>query len=132
MLPPRTEPLAFDPDLPYGLGTDVRILANMHDCALLMDRIARDAGSRLLEDADFPERDTVYVMTSSASCRTASGVEAILSLFEQPRSCREVSRSVCAATGLSSIDDQFFEDLVRAGILTASPETSRLGAAAQA
>jgi hypothetical protein len=98
-----------------------------------MDRIAHDAGSQLLEDADFPERDTVYVMTSAASCRTASGVEAILSLFEQPRSCRDVSRSVCAATGVSSIDDRFFEDLVRAGILTApvktAMETPRLGAA---
>ena len=133
VLPPRTEPLAFDPDLPYGLGMDVRILSDMHDCALLMDRIAHDAGSQLLDDADLRERDTVYVLTSSASCRTASGVEAILSLFEQPRSCREVSRSVCAATGVASIDDRFFEDLVRAGILTApvktAMETSRLGAA---
>lgn len=128
--PSRQEQAAFDAGVPYRLGDDVSVLEEMHDCARLLARITRDTGTVLLEDEDLRERDGVYILTSSASYRIDPGVEAILSLFDQPRSCAEVIRSVSEATGMPEIDTRFFEELVRAGILTAVPsETTPIGAA---
>jgi radical SAM superfamily enzyme YgiQ (UPF0313 family) len=116
----RSEPAAFDPEVPYRLGANVRVLSNMHDCARLLERIAHDpAGSTLLDDPIEERPDAVYVLTAMESYRVDPGVEAILGLFEQPRRCGEVVQSVCEATGMPAIDAHFFEELVRAEILTA-------------
>ena len=112
---PGVATASFDLDAPYRLGEHVRVLTEMHDCAHLLDRIARDDGTQLLDlDAD---RDAVYVLTPSASYRVEPGVDVLLSLFDEPRSCRDIPLD---------IDLSFFEQLVRAGILT---ESARVGAA---
>jgi len=127
---PRAEAAAFDPDAPYRLDAGVRVLADMHDCERVLARIAQDAGSSLLDDDAIREPDGVYVLTPSSSYRIDPGIEVILSLFDEPRSCRDVIRSVNEATGMPAIDVGFFEDLVRAGILTVvERESARLGAA---
>jgi hypothetical protein len=101
------EPQPFDPDAVYRLDPGVRILEEMHDCALLLERIANAA--ELLDDAAIP-RDCAYVIGPSAAYRIDPDAVAILELFEEPRSCR------------MPIDPQFFADLAGAGILIADAE----------
>src|SRR4029079_2437548 len=43
--------------------------------------------------------------------------EAILGLFDQPRTCPEVAALVCEATGLPELGMELFEELVRARII---------------
>jgi len=120
---PPLDPATLDTNAPYRLDPGVRILTDLHDCALVLDCISRDSeGSALLDDSQMGERGVYLVKQArpaSKSYRIDPGVEAILGLFEQPRTCKDGVRVIREATGLRSLGYGFFEDLVRAGILVA-------------
>ena len=90
----RDRSAGFDPDMDYELNPDVEILADMHDCQLLIERInGLGAGSRLLDDAEAGERAVCLIAFSAGtatSYRMDPGAEPIIRLFEQRRSCRDV------------------------------------------
>lgn len=120
----RDRSARFDPDVDYELSPDVEILADMHDCRLLIERInGLGASSRLLDDAEAGDRAVCLIAFSAgtATCyRMDPGAEPIIRLFEQRRSCRDVIELLSEAAGLDAMDDRFFEDLARAGIIVPS------------
>jgi radical SAM superfamily enzyme YgiQ (UPF0313 family) len=112
----------------YQLGSHVRVLSDLHDCALLIERIGNDPhGSRLLDPRDTGELG-VYIMTVSGGTATAyevdPGVEAILSFFAEPCTCSEVAGHLNEISGPPQIDATYFEPLVEAGILVACAPTA--------
>jgi radical SAM superfamily enzyme YgiQ (UPF0313 family) len=114
---------AFDPHQFYQLSSHIRVLSDMHDCELLIERIRRDPeDSRLLDESEAGER-SVYLMSVADGTATAyqidPGVEAMLGFFAEPRSCSEVSDLVQKISGLPQIDASYFAPLVNAGILVA-------------
>lgn|GEM_PF-926938 len=137
--PPRSRtessPPVFDPHQLYELGAHVRVLSDMHDCELLLERIGRDAdGARLLAEAETGERG-VYLMSfaggTTTRYRVDPGVEGLLGLFAQPRSCQEAASIACELSGVSGIDADYFAPLVEAGVLVAHAHaaTATVGAA---
>ena len=134
----RPERRPFDLHERYRLSRDVHVLADLHDCGALIERIRRvPAESPLLDDDETGERG-VFLLKNTGSgtmtYRIDPGVEAILALFEQPRSCREVTDIVCAAAQVPELPSRFFEDLARAEIIVpntalAIPQNQSLEAA---
>ena len=124
----------FDPDVDYELNPDVEILADMHDCQLLIERInGLGAGSRLLDDAEAGDRAVCLIAFSAGtatSYRMDPGAEPIIRLFEQRRSCRDVMQLLSQALGLNEMDYRFFENLARAEIIVPSI-TSRANTASR-
>jgi hypothetical protein len=119
-------PAAFDADVPYRLSEDVRVLPDLHDCQRVLEQITRDDGARLVDESAMGERGVYLVQVAgpgSKSYRIDEGVEAILTLFEEPRTCSDAIRTIREATGLPELDRDFFEDLVRAGILVGGDRT---------
>lgn len=119
------QPMAFDPHQPYQLGSHVCVLSDMHDCGLLIERIAADPnGSRLLDESETGER-TAYLVCESGGAATGyqiePGVEAMLAFFAEPRSCSEVTDLVHEISGMPGFDASYFAPLVNAGILVARP-----------
>lgn len=120
---------AFDPDLPYELSPGVHILRDLHDCGLLLELIeAQPASVRLIDESEAGERG-VYLLKAAGEASIISqidpGVEAILGLFEEPRTCGEVADFVCQATGVSTLGPSFFEDLVEQAIIVPSTAAAR-------
>jgi hypothetical protein len=117
-------PLASDPlDLaqPYKLNSGTYILHDHHDCGALLDRIKRQPDRfDLLDDSEAGERGTYLLKVSgreSSYAKIDPGVEAILSLFEQPRPCSEVADLVAEATGMPKLGTSFFRDLAQTEII---------------
>ncbi|MGH2720382.1 MAG: RiPP biosynthesis radical SAM protein ApyD [Actinomycetota bacterium] len=113
---------AFDAGLPYRLSPDVHVLTDLHDCGALLRRIEGDPARRdLLDESETGERGVYLLRVSGggpATYRIEPGVESILDIFaEEPRTCTEVSGWLREAAGLEDLNQTFFEDLVRAGIL---------------
>jgi hypothetical protein len=128
-----SHPTAFDPHQPYQCGSHIRVLPDLHDCQRLVELISHDAnGSCLLDESEAGERG-VYLMSvaggTAEGYRIDPGVEVMLSFFEHPRSCSEVAELLLEIGGVPGIGASYFEPLVDAGILVASPHTT---AAAQA
>jgi hypothetical protein len=132
-------PPAFDERQRYRLGDHVHVLSDSHDCGLLLDRIRRHPqGTQLLDDAETGERGAYLVIRAGAapvSYRIEPGVEAILSLFEQPRTCREVAAFLCDLAGGAEVEPGFFASLVRCGVLVPAapmPDVTPVAAVADA
>jgi hypothetical protein len=115
---------AFDPDRYYCRSPSICILSDVYDCARLLDNIEHlPDGSGLLEESEAGERGAYLVARARGKCRTYridSGVEAILDLFDEPRTCNEVARWLRGATEGCEIPPGFFEELVESGMLVAS------------
>ena len=109
---------AFDPSAPYRRNSRMRVLPEIHDCELLVRQIARCTDGEALDD---PGELGAYLVTDapggSACYWVEPGLEAIVGLFEEPRTCDEVAALICEATGAPALDLAIFEALVRAGIL---------------
>jgi radical SAM superfamily enzyme YgiQ (UPF0313 family) len=123
-----SQPTAFDPHQPYQCGSHIRVLPDLHDCERLVELISHDAdGSRLLDESEAGERG-VYLMSVAGGAaegyRIDPGVEVMLGLFEHPRSCSEVAELLREIGGVPRIGASYFEPLVDAGILVASPHTT--------
>ena len=126
---------AFDPSQPYQLGARVWVLADLHDYGTLLERIQHAPGTRPLDDSQTGERG-VYLLHAAGAAATSyridPGIQAILSLFEAPHTCREVAALVRRATGAPDIGDAFFAGLVDAGILVAGTPAAASSAQATA
>jgi hypothetical protein len=111
-------PAEFDPDRQYQLDANVRLLTNMHDCEALIEGIRNDStGAGLFAESELTDRVT-YVFTGSAiAYRIEPDLQALLRLFEQPRSCREVTDFVAEVSGVDSLSSSYFAPLIDAGIL---------------
>ena len=110
-------PVEFDPDRQYQLDAKVRLLPDMHDCEALIERIKHDSTGTSLFASELTDRVT-YVFTGSANAyRIDPDLQALLSLFEQPRSCREVSDLVAEVSGVDRLSSSYFAPFIDAGIL---------------
>ncbi len=111
----------YDPARPYQLNRQIQILSDIHDCAALLEQIARlPPGARL--DADAAGELGAYVVDPGDPATVYwidPGVHAIAELFAEPRTCGEVAELVCAAVGLPALASGVFEGLIRAGLLVA-------------
>jgi len=116
-----TRLVAFDPDQQYQLDANVRLLTDMHDCEALLERIRNDSGAGLFADEDISELVTYVITGSTTAYRIDPDLQALLSLFEQPRSCREVSNLVAEIGGVGSLSSSDFAPFIDAGILIAAP-----------
>lgn len=117
------EPPRLDAQTPYHLGADVHLLADLHDCGSILERIvAEPERPQLFNEFNLGERGS-YVLRVTASgaisYRIDPGVEAILRLFAEPRTCAEVTNLVDEATGGAGLAPDFLKDLVRLQILVA-------------
>ena len=122
----QAPPPAVDPCARYSLSPRIHVLTDLHDCGFVVERIKQEpAGSRLLDDSETGERGVVLIKMGPegvTTYRMNSGVEAILDIFEQPRTLQEVTDVLCDATGSAELDTSFLEDLVQAEIIV--PTTS--------
>jgi radical SAM superfamily enzyme YgiQ (UPF0313 family) len=122
--PPQAQ-ADFSTFSPYQLSGCVQVLADLHDCGALLKRIEREPSrSDLLHESEVGEQGVfiVHVSGDESTCyKIDVGVEIILSLFKQPRSCREVADLVCGAVGIPELDEGLFRELFRAGILIPVP-----------
>jgi radical SAM superfamily enzyme YgiQ (UPF0313 family) len=121
---PKPSAAAIDPNEQYQLGAQVRLLPDLHDCEALLVRIKHDeAGLTLFDEADLTERVT-YVLTGANESRTAYRIDpdlqVLLSLFDPPRTCREVARLLAEVSGVKEIATSYFAPFIDAGILTAT------------
>jgi len=124
----------FDPHQPYQLGSHVRVLSDLHDCGLLIERIenAPDS-SRLLDESETGERGACLMSISEETAtgyQVDAGVEAMLDLFGQPRSCIEVADIICEMGAGTLIEADFFAPLVNAGIIVACERAASVSARA--
>ena len=103
----------------------------------LLEKIAGDPdGPDLLDELQTEEHGSYLMNISDAAAthyRIAAGSEAVLALFEQPRSCCDVIDYLRDLSSVSSVEIDFFVELVDAGILVASsqpavPSTQRSAA----
>ncbi|HEX3251107.1 MAG TPA: radical SAM protein [Pyrinomonadaceae bacterium] len=106
----------FDPDQRYQLDANVRLLTDMHDCEALIERIKEEITADLLAESELVDRVT-YVLTDAAAYRIEPDLQALLSLFEQPRSCREVTDLLAEVSGVDQLSSTYFAPLIDAGIL---------------
>jgi radical SAM superfamily enzyme YgiQ (UPF0313 family) len=120
----ETQPAAFDPHQLYQLGSHVRVLSDLHDCELLVERIREDPeGSRLLDESTTGERGLYLISVSGwtiSACQLDPGLEAMLGLFAEPRSCIEVVGLLNEISELPRIDPSYFAPLINTGILVAA------------
>jgi radical SAM superfamily enzyme YgiQ (UPF0313 family) len=113
----------FDPDQLYEIGSNVQVLSDLHDCQRLINRIKQDPEARqLLDESETGER-TTYLMSvteeTAIGYEMDEGLKAMLSFFNQPRSCSEVTDLVREISGVPDLDGQYFAPLVSVGILVA-------------
>lgn len=118
---------AFDPDQLYTIGSHVQILPGLHVCESLIERIKQEReGQELLDESEIGERATYLVSVAHETAvryQVDPGVEALLSFFNEPRSCAEVTELVRDIADVPEIDSSFFAPLVSAGILVAHGNT---------
>ncbi len=117
----------FDPDQLYTIGSHVRVLSGLHVCESLIERIKQQSnGQKLLDESETGERATYLVSVAQENAvryQVDPGVEALLSFFNEPRSCSEVTKLVREIPDVSEIDSSYFAPLVTAGILVAHENT---------
>ena len=108
----------------YRLNDRVSLLEDMHDCAALLDAIPAGAEqARLVEDSAVGERGVCLLKPSG---NTVTGYhldpasDVILRLFDQPRSCAEVSALLAHLEDVPAPVPEFFSPLVDAGILVSA------------
>ncbi len=122
-------PPGFDPAAPYRRSGRIRVLPEIHDCDRLVAQLARGGDGAALAD---PGELGAYFVTGGpggAACYWAPpGLEALVELFEEPRTCHEVATLVRDATGAPAIELGVFEALVRAEILVPAQVPPRAGA----
>ena len=118
--PPPQIAQPFDLDRRYVLSPAVYVLHDLHDCGAVIDQIANDHGTALLDDAETGERGVYLLDLSSGAAQSFEinpGIAAMIELFEQARTCNQVVRVIHESTGLDEFDLDFFADLVERDIL---------------
>lgn len=119
-------PRHFDPQARYRLHEGAVVLAELHDCELILRCIdERPADAALLDDAPFTQRRSYLVTRHGAqtsSWHLDDGAAVILSLFQQPRRSSEVIDWLRDAAGVEASTDHFFAAMVEQQVLVAEDE----------
>ena len=117
----------FEPDLLYVVTADVTILADMHDCAVLLDRIRQlPDDESMLTHADSDELGAYVIKgigDTATSFRVESAVVPILQMFAKPISSRMAARFLADAVGEHLFNFSVFEPLVSCGFLQVARDT---------
>lgn len=113
----------FDTAAPYRVASGVHVLRELRDCGRALARIRDDrARDALIADDEFGNPGLYLLRAAgkdSACGPIDAGVDAILGLFERPRTCAEAATIIERATALPRFDVAFFEELVRNRVLVA-------------
>jgi len=116
-----------DPTAHYVLQSQVEIVPEMHDCALLLQKIALEPGrAELLGESEVGERSSYLLKRAAGGStwyRIEPGVNAIIELFTEPRTCAEVTSIVREATGMPELTISLLEELVREKIVVSTRES---------
>lgn len=105
----------------YQRNPETHFLHNFHDYTVLQARIENDwQGKELLTEEEFGERGT-YLLTRSnegpISYKVDPELEAVVELFDRPRSCDEVISSISYFVDIPHAGTCFFEDLAHLRII---------------
>ena len=118
---------AFHPDQLYTIASHLQVLSGLHDCESLIERIRQQRDvQELLDESEIGERATYLVSGGDETAvryQIDPEVEALLSFFNEPRSCKEVTELVRQIADVPEIDSSYFSPLVTAGILVAHGNT---------
>jgi len=117
-------PDVHNPLVTYALSPAVHILHNIHDCAFVLKQIQSAVSPEILDDSQCGERRSFILRSAgeaSAYAPIDRGAEAILKLFQSPRTLDEVARYLCSIAAADSLDPEFFRPWIDAGILIAVP-----------
>ena len=121
MEPPASRHEAFDPARHYRLQAQARVLADLHDCEQVLQRIREvGPGHALLDDGQFTQRRSYLVCrrgTDAASWCIDPGAAHLLSLFDQPRRCTDVMDWLAQTAEAAGTDLSFFKSLVDEQVL---------------
>ena len=117
-------PEPFDPQRIYRLQRHARVLADLHDCEQVMQRI-REAPDQhtLLDEAQFVQRRGYLVARRGAQAVSwclDPGAAHLVSLFEEPRRCVDVMAWMRQAAAGAAVDVTFFATLAREQVLVAA------------
>lgn len=112
---------SFDPNQPYVLSSDFRVLPQIHDFDFLLSRIqTMTDDTRLLDASEAGELGMCFVSFANdvaTTCRIDSDIEAVLDLFVPSRSCSQVADLIHDLGWDDRIDASYFAPFVEAGIL---------------
>jgi hypothetical protein len=101
-------------------------LTGVHDCEALIERIRQDStGAGLFAESELTDRVTYMFTGSTDAYRIDPDLQALLSLFDQPRSCREVTDLVAEVSGVDGLSSSYFVPFIDAGILISAPTAHR-------
>jgi radical SAM superfamily enzyme YgiQ (UPF0313 family) len=118
-----------DPIDLYQLNPQSCILADLHDCATLIERIrALPAEAGPLDAGETGDRDcylTVLHEQRSVHYRVDPELDSILSLFEQPQRLTDVMQLLREVTGKTAIDDGLLDQLIEIGALVRHADGER-------
>jgi radical SAM superfamily enzyme YgiQ (UPF0313 family) len=121
---PLPAPEPFDARRRYRLQPQARVLADLHDCEQVLQRIRETPDqSGLLDDAQFVQRRSYLLARRGAQSLSWSlepGAAYLVSLFEQPRRCTDVMGWMRQATGGATVDISFFATLAAEQVLVAA------------
>ena len=126
---PAGDGAPLDPTGLYKLNPRSHILADLHDCATLLDRIrAQPSSAGLLDDDEVGERNcymTIIQEERSVHYRIDPDLESILSLFEQPQRLDDVMRLLREVADEVAVDDRLLDELIDIGALIRHTEGER-------
>jgi radical SAM superfamily enzyme YgiQ (UPF0313 family) len=118
--------VSLDHDQLYQLSPAAFLFKNIHDCAALIERIEtnKSTGSiTVLRDDEVGERGNYLVISKGSVDGEMDNYEldpagfVVASLFEQPRSYRQLCASLKPYIGEEEPDREFFKDLIALGVL---------------
>ena len=126
---PAGDGAPLDPTGLYKLNPRSHILADLHDCATLLDRIrAQPSSAGLLDDDEVGERNcymTIIQEETLVHYRIDLDLESILSLFEQPQRLDDVMRLLREVADEVAVDDRLLDELIDIGALIRHTEGER-------
>jgi hypothetical protein len=127
--PKRRTPVEFQPDQPLQLSNNAHLLQGIHNCVELLERLpaALDSAEPLPEDEVGALRDYLIIRVPSKSGRVENyevdaTTRAVLSMFQSPRSYRDVNAALEPYAGAEALDAEFCEQLLRIGALTTADQ----------
>jgi len=118
-------PVEFQPDLPLQLSPEAHLFKDIHDCGTLLDRlrVAMNSSQPLPNDEAGELGDYLIIRRPSKegwieNYQISAATHAVLSLFQSPRSYREISAALEPYAGAEPLDPGFFQRLLSLRALT--------------
>jgi radical SAM superfamily enzyme YgiQ (UPF0313 family) len=125
--------VSLDFDQLYQLSPAAFLFQNIHDCVALIERIEANKSTdsiTVLRDNEVGERGNYLVICKGSVHGEMDNFEldpagfAVASLFEQPRSYRQLCASLKPYIGEEEPDKEFFKDLIALGALKQVPQSN--------